>query len=32
VAAILTGNRDRAAQAMSEHLEGSAVLLRGFLA
>jgi GntR family transcriptional repressor for pyruvate dehydrogenase complex len=31
VAAILTGNRDRAAQAMSEHLEGSAVLLRGFL-
>jgi GntR family transcriptional repressor for pyruvate dehydrogenase complex len=32
VAAILTGNRDRAAQAMSEHLDGSAVLLRGFLA
>ena len=32
VAAILTGNRDGAAQAMSEHLEGSAVLLRGFLA
>jgi DNA-binding FadR family transcriptional regulator len=32
VAAILTGNRERAAEAMSEHLEGSAVLLRGFLA
>lgn len=32
VAAILTGNADRAADAMSEHLEGSAVLLRGFLA
>ena len=31
VAAILTGNRERAAQEMSEHLEGSAVLLRGFL-
>ena len=32
VTAILTGNRERAAEAMSEHLEGSAVLLRGFLA
>ncbi|GAB2451529.1 DNA-binding FadR family transcriptional regulator [Conyzicola lurida] len=31
VAAILTGNRARAAEAMSEHLDGSAVLLRGFL-
>jgi len=31
VAAILTGNRARAAEAMGEHLEGSAVLLRGFL-
>jgi GntR family transcriptional repressor for pyruvate dehydrogenase complex len=31
VAAILTGNRERAADAMAEHLDGSAVLLRGFL-
>jgi GntR family transcriptional repressor for pyruvate dehydrogenase complex len=31
VAAILTGSPERAAEAMSEHLEGSAVLLRGFL-
>ena len=31
VVAILTGNPDRAAEAMSEHLEGSAALLRGFL-
>lgn len=32
VVAILTGDVDRAALAMREHLEGSAVLLRGFLA
>jgi len=32
VAAILRGGQDDAAAAMSEHLEGSAVLLRGFLA
>ena len=32
VVAILTGNPDRAAEAMTEHLEGSASLLRGFLA
>jgi GntR family transcriptional repressor for pyruvate dehydrogenase complex len=31
VSAVLTGSADRAAEAMSEHLEGSAVLLRGFL-
>ena len=31
VAAILRGSRDDAAAAMSEHLEGSAVLLRAFL-
>ncbi|MCU1441251.1 MAG: GntR family transcriptional regulator [Rhodoglobus sp.] len=31
VAAILTGNPERAAAAMSEHLAGSAALLRGFL-
>lgn len=31
VVAILTGNSERAAAAMSEHLEGSAALLRGFL-
>lgn len=31
VVAILTGDSERAAQAMSEHLEGSAALLRGFL-
>jgi GntR family transcriptional repressor for pyruvate dehydrogenase complex len=31
VAAVLTGSADGAAEAMSEHLEGSAVLLRGFL-
>lgn len=32
VVAILTGNVDRAAEAMTEHLAGSAALLRGFLA
>ncbi|MCU1509103.1 MAG: GntR family transcriptional regulator [Glaciihabitans sp.] len=32
VVAILTGDADRAAAAMGEHLEGSAALLRGFLA
>jgi GntR family transcriptional repressor for pyruvate dehydrogenase complex len=31
ISAVLTGSADRAAEAMSEHLEGSAVLLRGFL-
>lgn len=31
VTAILTGNPDRAAAAMTEHLEGSAALLRAFL-
>ncbi|MEQ1735451.1 MAG: FCD domain-containing protein [Rhodoglobus sp.] len=31
VVAILTGNAERAVAAMSEHLEGSAALLRGFL-
>jgi GntR family transcriptional repressor for pyruvate dehydrogenase complex len=31
VVAILTGNPDRAAAAMGEHLAGSAALLRGFL-
>jgi len=31
VVAILTGNPDRAAEEMAEHLEGSAALLRGFL-
>jgi len=31
VAAILTGNSERAAEAMREHLQGSAALLRGFL-
>ncbi len=31
VVAILTGNADRAAAAMTEHLAGSAALLRGFL-
>ncbi|NYF11475.1 DNA-binding FadR family transcriptional regulator [Leifsonia sp. AK011] len=31
VVAILTGNPDRAADEMAEHLEGSAALLRGFL-
>ncbi len=31
VIAILTGDADRAAIAMREHLEGSAALLRGFL-
>jgi GntR family transcriptional repressor for pyruvate dehydrogenase complex len=31
VVAILTGDENRAAAAMSEHLEGSAALLRGFL-
>jgi len=31
VVAILTGNPERAAASMSEHLEGSAALLRGFL-
>ena len=32
VIAILTANAPRAAEAMCEHLEGSAALLRGFLA
>ncbi|NEM89744.1 FadR/GntR family transcriptional regulator [Galbitalea soli] len=32
VIAILTGDPERAAEAMREHLEGSAALLRGFLA
>jgi DNA-binding FadR family transcriptional regulator len=32
VVAILTGNPERAAEAMTEHLAGSAALLRGFLA
>ncbi len=32
VIAILTGDIERAASAMQEHLEGSAALLRGFLA
>ena len=32
IVAILTGSPERAADAMSEHLEGSASLLRGFLA
>jgi GntR family transcriptional repressor for pyruvate dehydrogenase complex len=32
VVAILTGDADRAAAAMREHLEGSAALLRAFLA
>lgn len=32
VVAILTGNPERAAEGMAEHLEGSAALLRGFLA
>ncbi|MGV8881857.1 MAG: FadR/GntR family transcriptional regulator [Rhodoglobus sp.] len=32
IVAILTGSPERAAEAMSEHLEGSASLLRGFLA
>lgn len=31
VIAILTGDAERAASAMQEHLEGSAALLRGFL-
>ena len=31
VVAILRGDKERAAEAMSEHLEGSAALLRGFL-
>ncbi|MGD0559394.1 MAG: FCD domain-containing protein [Streptosporangiaceae bacterium] len=31
VAAILAGDPDRARQAMDEHVEGSAALLRGFL-
>ena len=31
VVAILTGDDNRAAEAMGEHLEGSAALLRGFL-
>jgi DNA-binding GntR family transcriptional regulator len=31
VVAILTGQPDKAAEAMAEHLEGSASLLRGFL-
>jgi DNA-binding FadR family transcriptional regulator len=32
VIAILTGDADRAADAMREHLDGTAALLRGFLA
>ena len=32
VVAILRGDADKAAEAMREHLEGSAALLRGFLA
>jgi GntR family transcriptional regulator, transcriptional repressor for pyruvate dehydrogenase complex len=32
VVAILTGDSDTAAAAMGEHLEGSAALLRAFLA
>jgi DNA-binding GntR family transcriptional regulator len=32
VMAILSGNQDGAADAVREHLEGSAALLRGFLA
>ena len=32
VIAILTGDAERAASAMQEHLDGSAALLRGFLA
>jgi DNA-binding FadR family transcriptional regulator len=31
VAAILAGNPDCAREAMDEHVEGSAALLRGFL-
>jgi GntR family transcriptional repressor for pyruvate dehydrogenase complex len=31
IGAILTGDENRAAEAMEEHLEGSAALLRGFL-
>jgi DNA-binding FadR family transcriptional regulator len=31
VGAILTGDENRAAEAMEEHLDGSAALLRGFL-
>jgi DNA-binding FadR family transcriptional regulator len=31
VAAILTGDETRAAEAMAEHLQGTAALLRGFL-
>jgi len=31
VIAVLTGDAERAASAMQEHLEGSAALLRGFL-
>ena len=32
VLAVLAGDADGAAEAMREHLEGSAALLRGFLA
>ena len=32
VMAILAGNEDAAAEAVREHLDGSAALLRGFLA
>lgn len=32
VVAILTGSPERAAEAMTEHVEGSSALLRGFLA
>ena len=31
VVAILTGDKERAVEAMREHLEGSAALLHGFL-
>jgi DNA-binding GntR family transcriptional regulator len=31
VAAVLAGNPERARNAMAEHLDGSAALLRGFL-
>jgi DNA-binding FadR family transcriptional regulator len=32
VAAILSGDPDRARRAVAEHLEGTSALLRGFLA
>jgi DNA-binding GntR family transcriptional regulator len=31
IGAILIGDENRAAEAMAEHLDGSAALLRGFL-